>query len=94
MLTGGAGFLGVQVRQRLKAVGAGEVVVPRRAEFDLTESQAVAHAYEAARPEVVIHLAAEVGGIGANREHPGSFFYENAIMGIQLMEQARLAGVS
>lgn len=67
--------------------------MPRSAEYDLREKEAIVRALDWARPDVVIHLAAVVGGIGANRQNPGSFFYDNAIMGIQLMEQSRLAGV-
>ncbi len=67
--------------------------MPRSAEFDLREKDAISRALDWAKPDIVIHLAAVVGGIGANREHPGSFFYDNAIMGIQLLEQARQAGV-
>ena len=73
--------------------GARHIFVPRSAEFDLREKDAINRALDWAKPDVVIHLAAVVGGIGANREHPGSFFYDNAIMGIQLLEQARPAGV-
>ena len=73
--------------------GARHIFVPRSAEFDLREKDAINRALDWAKPDVVIHLAAVVGGIGANREHPGSFFYDNAIMGIQLLEQARQAGV-
>jgi GDP-L-fucose synthase len=80
------------VVDRLRALGA-DVFVPRRAEFDLTTEAAVQRLYETARPELVIHLAAEVGGIGANRENPGRFFYANAIMGIMMIEEARRAGV-
>jgi GDP-L-fucose synthase len=93
-VTGGAGFLGTSVVARLRAAGATDVFVPRSADFDLTTADGVARALAAGRPDVVIHLAAVVGGIGANRENPGRFFYENAVMGIQLMEQARLAGVA
>ena len=93
LVTGGAGFLGRNVVQRLRERGAGRVFVPRRASFDLREKQAIIRALDWSKPDIVIHLAAVVGGIGANRENPGRFFYDNAIMGIQLMEQARLAGV-
>ena len=94
MVTGGAGFLGRAVVRRLETAGATEVFVPRSAEFDLRTRDGVAAALAASRPDLVIHLAAVVGGIGANRENPGRFFYDNAIMGIELMEAARLAGVA
>ena len=93
MVTGGAGFLGTAVVARLKESGAKEIFVPKVEEYDLREREAIDRALADARPDVVVHLAAVVGGIGANRENPGRFFYENAIMGIQLIEQARLAGV-
>jgi GDP-L-fucose synthase len=89
MLTGGAGFLGENVRKRLDEAGAAEVVVPRRAQYDLTESEAVARAYDDARPDTVIHLAAEVGGIGANRDNPGRYFFANMAMGLHLIEEGR-----
>ncbi|HEX2160334.1 MAG TPA: GDP-L-fucose synthase [Thermoleophilaceae bacterium] len=92
MLTGGSGFLGAQVRERLIAAGAAEVFVPRRADYDLTDAAAVARAYEDGRPETVVHLAAEVGGIGANRDNPGRFFYANMAMGLHLIEEARHRG--
>ncbi len=92
MLTGGSGFLGEQVRERLVAAGAGEVFVPRRADYDLTDATAVARAFEDGRPETVVHLAAEVGGIGANRDNPGRFFYANMAMGLHLIEEARKRG--
>jgi GDP-L-fucose synthase len=93
MVTGGAGFLGRLVVFRLQTAGARKVFVPRSAQYDLREKDGIVRALEDGRPDVVIHLAASVGGIGANRANPGTFFYENAIMGIQLLEQARLAGV-
>jgi len=94
MVTGGAGFLGSALVRRLRDAGAGEVFVPRSSEFDLRTADGVREALATGRPDLVIHLAAVVGGIGANRENPGRFFYENAIMGIELMEQARRAGVA
>jgi GDP-L-fucose synthase len=93
MVTGGAGFLGSFLCERLEAGGCTDLFVPRRAEYDLTHEAGIIRALEDGQPEVIIHLAAVVGGIGANEDEPGRFFYENAIMGIQLIEQARLAGV-
>ena len=93
MVTGGAGFLGSRVVQRLQRSGCRDVFVPRRADYDLTQAAAVRAALRDSRPDVVIHLAAVVGGIGANRTSPGRFFYDNLMMGAQLMEEARLAGV-
>jgi GDP-L-fucose synthase len=93
LVTGGAGFLGAPLCRLLEERGASEIVVPRKAEFDLTEADAVHRLLESARPDVVIHLAAEVGGIGANRENPGRFFYANMAMGLHLVEQARRRGV-
>ena len=89
LLTGGAGFLGAQVRRRLEEHGAEEVFVPRRRDYDLTEPEAVAAAYADGRPDTVVHLAAEVGGIGANRENPGRYFYANMAMGLHMIEEAR-----
>ena len=93
VVTGGTGFLGCHVVEELGRAGSRNVFVPRSREYDLRKPEAVARMYRDFRPEVVIHLAAKVGGIGANRENPGSFFYENLVMGIELMEQARLHGV-
>jgi GDP-L-fucose synthase len=94
VVTGGAGFLGSHVVEELRRRGCREVFVPRSRDYDLRRADAVARMYADARPEVVIHLAAVVGGIGANRENPGRFFYDNLTMGVELMEQARLRGVS
>jgi GDP-L-fucose synthase len=92
MVTGGAGFLGRHVVARLERRGA-RVFAPRSAQYDLRDREAVVRAFDDGRPDVVIHLAAVVGGIGANRANPGRFFHDNALMGIQTMEQARRAGV-
>jgi GDP-L-fucose synthase len=92
-VTGGAGFLGSFVVEKLRARGCREIFVPRSRDYDLVQMDAVRRLYQDARPDMVIHLAAVVGGIGANRQNPGRFFYDNAMMGIQLMEQARQAGV-
>ncbi len=93
LLTGGSGFLGRHVLAALHAEGARNVIVPRKSQYDLTQEEAVARVYRDHRPHVVIHLAAIVGGIGANREKPGQFFYDNLMMGTQLMEYARRSGV-
>jgi GDP-L-fucose synthase len=93
LVTGGAGFLGSFVVEKLAARGCGEIIVPRSTEHDLRDRDVVAQLYERHRPHIVIHLAAVVGGIGANRANPGRFFYDNAIMGIQLMEYGRRFGV-
>ena len=93
LLTGGAGFLGRPVAERLRAAGAAEVFVPRRADYDLTDADAVRRVYADARPDTVVHLAAEVGGIGANRSNPGRYFYANMAMGLHMIEQARRSEV-
>jgi GDP-L-fucose synthase len=92
LVTGGSGFLGSHVVDRLRALGA-EPFVPRRPEFDLTRQADVERLYAQAAPQVVIHLAAEVGGLGANRASPGRFFYANAVMGVMMIEEARRAEV-
>jgi GDP-L-fucose synthase len=89
VVTGGAGFLGSAVVKNLQSRGYQKVFVPRSKDFDLRDQTSIVRLYQEIRPRIVIHLAAVVGGIGANRENPGRFFYENAIMGIQLMEYAR-----
>ena len=91
-VTGGAGFLGAAVVERLRREGCREVFVPHVEEYDLTTADGVARMFRDARPQVLFHLAAVVGGIGANRMNPGRFFYENAIMGIQTIEAARHYG--
>ena len=95
IVTGGAGFLGRYVVSELRRKSAGRVIVPRSAEYDLRQQDAVARLY-ADHPDttLVIHLAANVGGIGINREHPGLFFYENIMMGTLMLEYARRAGVA
>jgi GDP-L-fucose synthase len=93
MVTGGSGFLGRFVVARIRDFDPAEIFVPRKAQYDLRDRAAIARALRKGRPEVVIHLAAVVGGIEANRRQPGSFFFDNAMMGLQLMEDARLAGV-
>ena len=92
-VTGGRGFLGQRVTGLLREQRPAELLTFSSREYDLTRQTEVARLYADQRPDVVIHLAARVGGIGANRENPGRFFYENAIMGIELMEQARRNGV-
>jgi GDP-L-fucose synthase len=92
MVTGGAGFLGARVTHQLEQRGATEVFVPRHRDYELTEPSAVAQAFADARPDTVIHLAAEVGGIGANRENPGRYFYANMAMGLHIVEEARRRG--
>jgi nucleoside-diphosphate-sugar epimerase len=93
MVTGGGGFVGSGVVRELEMRGVSDIFVPRSRDYDLRTHIGIVRALASGRPDVVIHLAAVVGGIGANRANPGRFFYENAIMGIELMEQARLAGV-
>ncbi len=93
VVTGGAGFLGRAVVRRLRERGAGNVFVPRSADYDLRLREHVLRMLDDARPDCLVHLAAVVGGIGANRANPGTFFYDNAVMGIHLLEEARRAGV-
>jgi GDP-L-fucose synthase len=92
-VTGGAGFLGSYVVSRLKEAGCQSVFIPRSAEFDLRERAAIKRMYDAARPDIVIHLAAVVGGIGANQENPGRYFYDNLMMGVQLMDEGHVRGI-
>lgn len=92
VVTGGAGFLGSHVVAKLRARGVTDIVIPRAADFDLREKSACAEVVKAS--DIVIHLAANVGGIGYNRDYPGTLFYDNLLMGVHLMEEARKAGVS
>jgi GDP-L-fucose synthase len=92
MVTGGGGFLGRRIVDRLEERGASAIVV-RSADYDLTEPERVRAALQDAQADYVIHAAAVVGGIGANREHPGSFFYANAVMGVHLIHEAWRAGI-
>jgi len=94
MVTGGAGFFGGFVVEELRRRGATTVFVPRSADYNLVERDGCRRAIADARPDVVFHLAARVGGIGANRAAPGLFLYDNAMMGLQLLEECRLAGVA
>ncbi|MBP2645358.1 MAG: nucleoside-diphosphate-sugar epimerase [Firmicutes bacterium] len=93
VVTGGAGFLGSQVVEKLKSRGCSEIFVPRSAEYDLTKAENVIRLYEKLKPDIVIHLAAVVGGIGANMQNPGKYFYDNLMMGTQLIEYGRIYGV-
>ncbi|MDQ6671158.1 MAG: GDP-L-fucose synthase [Chloroflexota bacterium] len=93
LVTGGSGFLGKQLLQVLSERAYQDVVAPGHADYDLTRADQVAACIRELRPRSIIHLAAVVGGIGANRARPGEFFYQNLIMGTELMEQARLGGV-
>lgn len=93
LVTGGHGFLGSHLVDQLRKFEPAVLFAPTHDEFDLTEQDQVRALFRELRPDLVIHLAAEVGGIGANRERPGRFFYANALMGILLIEEARLAGV-
>jgi len=88
-VTGSGGFLGSFVVDALRQRGVSDLILPRKSEFDLTESAAIDRLFRESRPQVLFHLAAAVGGIGANQENPGRFFYENAVMGVQLIEYAR-----
>lgn len=93
VVTGGAGFLGSFVVEKLQKQACKHIFVPRSREYDLRNPEAIDRLLRETRPDIVIHLAARVGGIGANLKHPGTFFYDNAMMGIQLLEQARRFGI-
>jgi len=92
-VTGGAGFLGTHLIRRLKEHGAREIFVPQYPEYDLVREADIIRMIDTAKPDIIIHLAAKVGGIGANREKPGEFFYDNLMMGVQLIHQSWLKGV-
>ena len=92
-VTGGAGFLGTHLIRDLKARGAQDIFIPTLEEYDLVEKDSIQKMLSDAKPDVIIHLAAHVGGIGANREQPAEFFYDNLMMGVQLLHEAYLAGV-
>jgi GDP-L-fucose synthase len=93
VVTGGAGFLGKHLIADLENRGCTDVFVPRKRDYDLTEQSAVERLYEDARPDLVFHLAAQVGGIGANQHNPGRFFYDNLQMGVHIIEVGRRVGV-
>ncbi|MBG0787056.1 MAG: GDP-L-fucose synthase [Anaerolineaceae bacterium] len=92
-VTGGAGFLGTHLIANLRSKGAKDIFIPTIEKYDLTDRDAIARLLEDSNPDVIIHLAAHVGGIGANREHPAEFFYDNLMMGVQLLHQAYERGV-
>ena len=93
VVTGGGGFLGSHIVEKLATAGCRNIFVPRSAQYDLTRIADVVRMYDDARPEIVIHAAVKGGGIGLNRERPGELFHDNILMGVQVMEQARLHGV-
>ena len=93
VVTGGSGFLGTYVVEALKRRGAVQIFVPRSAEYDLRQQEAVLRLLEDTQPDIIIHMAAVVGGIGANRKRPADFFYDNLMMGTQFMHESCLAGV-
>jgi GDP-L-fucose synthase len=93
LVTGGAGFIGARVVSALRARGCDEIFAPRKRDFDLVDAQSIRALLAKTRPTIVIHLAARVGGIGANRLHPAEFFYENLMMGVQLIHESHQAGV-
>ena len=93
LITGGGGFLGSAVQEQLRARGYPNLVIVRRKDYDLTHEDDVERLYREEKPAVVLHLAAEVGGIGANRDNPGRFFFANMAMGLHLIEGARRFGI-
>ena len=93
VVTGGAGFLGAYVIEKLKTRGCRDIFIPRIEDYDFVQLEAVKRMYKNARADIVIHLAAQVGGIEVNRRNPGKFFYDNLMMGVQLMEEGRQIGL-
>src|SRR5215831_11984571 len=93
MVTGGAGFLGSHVVEKLQERGCRSIFVPRSRHYDLREREAIRRAIKDAAPDIILHLAARVGGIGAKRAHPAEYFYDNLMMGVQLLHEAWRAGV-
>lgn len=93
LVTGGSGFLGGFVVERLSSRGVAKVIVPRKKDYDITDKLDVIRLYGMAKPDVVIHLAAEVGGIGANQANPGRYFYSNMAMALNMIEEARIIGL-
>ena len=93
VVTGGSGFLGKILTRKMQQRGATEIFIPRIEEYDLVDPVAIDRMLHEAKPDVIIHLAAHVGGIGANSEHPAEFFYDNLMMGVQLMHKAWQTGV-
>ncbi len=93
LVTGGAGFLGSFVVEKLQERGCKDIFVPRTKDYDLVQMESVKRVYQDSKPHIVIHLAARVGGIGANRANPGKFFYDNLMMGVQMMDVGRQVGL-